>query len=98
MNLKRWEEKEGFKSRFGCRLQMIGGAWFTGGASGSFKSHTSLLFTVKEACVGQAGQGSGGNWFEMSVKSFFFLKTNKDCSGSCFFFLSDFYCEICLSS
>ena len=47
MNLKRWEEKEGFKSRVGCRLQMIGGSQFTGGASVFFKYHTSLLFTIK---------------------------------------------------
>lgn len=64
MNLKRWEEKEGFKSRFGCRLQMIGGSWSTGGASVFFKYHTSLLFTIKETVRWTASPGDmqGPGW------------------------------------
>jgi len=45
MDLKRRDEREGFKRRFGYRLQMIGGSQFTGGASVVFQiSHFIVVY------------------------------------------------------
>ena len=71
MNLKRWEEEEGFKSRCGSRLQMIGGSQLTGGGSVFFQiSHFIVVqATIKETVRWTRSPtdvlGSGPKWFEI---------------------------------
>lgn len=53
MNLKRWRQKEGFKRRVECRLQMIGGSGFTGGASAFFQiSHFIVVYNKRKRALG----------------------------------------------
>lgn len=69
MNLKRWGEKEGFKRRVGCRLQMIGGSEFTGGASVFFQiSHFIVVYNKGKRALGsRAPRLEGG--LNFSVRS-----------------------------
>lgn len=61
MNLKRWGEKEGFKRRVGCRLQMIGGSEFTGGASVFFQiSHFIVVYNKGKRALGGPRLPAGG--------------------------------------